>query len=52
MISTDIDSRHKPLIIGSESDTPFLRRKEEYEKMKSVYIPPQIDLNDFIVFLF
>lgn len=49
MISTDIDSRHKPLIIGSESDTPFLRRKEEYEKMKSVYIPPQIDFRSMEV---
>jgi hypothetical protein len=49
VISTDIDSRHKPLIIGSESDTPFLRRKEEYEKMKSVYIPPQIDFRSMEV---
>lgn len=42
-VSTDIASRPKPLIIGSESDTPFLRRQKEYETMKAVYVPPQID---------
>jgi hypothetical protein len=52
VISTDIDSRQKPLIIGSESDTPFLRRKEEYEKMKSVYImevdKPMTNMNELV----
>ena len=42
-VSTDIESRPKPMIIGSETDTPYMRRQNEYDKMKSVYVPTQID---------
>ena len=42
-VSTDIASRPKPIIIGSETDTPYMRRQNEYDKMKSVYVPTQID---------
>ncbi len=42
-ISTDIASRPKPIIIGSDTDTPYMRRQNEYDKMKNVYVPTQID---------
>ena len=42
-VSTDIESRPKPMIIGSETDTPYMRRQNEYDKMKSIYVPAQID---------
>ena len=42
-VSTDIASRPKSIIIGSETDTPYMRRQNEYDKMKSVYVPTQID---------
>lgn len=42
-INTDIESRDKPFEIGSENDTPFKRRQSEYDAMKSVYVPSQID---------
>lgn len=42
-VSTDIESRPKPMIIGSETDTPYMRRQNEYDKMKSIYVPTQID---------
>jgi hypothetical protein len=42
-VSTDIASRPKPIIIGSDTDTPYMRRQNEYDKMKSVYVPTQID---------
>ena len=42
-VSTDIESRPKPVIIGSETDTPYMRRQNEYDKMKSIYVPAQID---------
>jgi hypothetical protein len=42
-VSTDIASRPKPTIIGSDTDTPYMRRQNEYDKMKSVYVPTQID---------
>jgi hypothetical protein len=43
LVSTDIASRPKPIIIGSDTDTPYMRRQNEYDKMKSVYVPTQID---------
>ena len=43
LVNTDIASRPKPMIIGSDTDTPYMRRQNEYEKMKSVYVPTQID---------
>lgn len=42
-IRTDIASRPKQIMIGSELDTPYLRRQKEYDAMKSAYIPPPLD---------
>ena len=42
-VSTDIASRPGPIIIDSDTDTPYMRRQNEYDKMKSVYVPTQID---------
>lgn len=42
-VSTDIESRDRPSAIDTNTDSPYMRRQTEYDTMKSVYIPPQID---------
>lgn len=48
-VSTDIESRDRPLAIGTDTDSPFMRRQSEYDTMKSVYVPPQIDFRSIEV---
>jgi hypothetical protein len=42
---TDIVSRHQPVVIGSELDTPYMIRQKEYDAMKNTYVPPSVDFS-------